>query len=314
MVVICGEALIDLTPKRVDDTEAYVPRAGGSPLNVAVSVSRLDAPAAFLGRLSRDFFGHLLRNHLLSNGVDTRYVKDGPELSTLAFVHLEPNEEPTYLFYLENSADRKLLPEDLPSAFPPEVQALHFGSLSLVLEPSASTLEQCMRRERGSRVISLDPNVRPGVIRNRDVYLTRLEGWVRLADLVKVSRADLSWLYPGETVERVAERWLDLGPALVAVTRGSDGCVGFSRTESVELPGLAVDVVDTVGAGDAFTGGLLAALHDRGWLKRDQLETLSAAEIGAVLNHANLTSALTVTRPGAEPPWRRELEGRQIQL
>jgi len=309
MIVVCGEALVDFTPTPVGDGEAYVPRAGGSPLNVAVTLARLEAPAAFLGRLSRDFFGQLLRRHLVINGVDLRYLKDGPELTSLAFVHLVPGEEPAYRFYLENSADRGLLPEHLPPAFPNEVQALHFGSLSLVLEPGASTLEHCMRREREARVISLDPNVRPGLIVDHEAYMRRLDGWVRLADIVKVSVADLAWLHPGEEPERVARGWLERGPSLVAVTAGVDGCAGFTRDQTVRVPGLAVQVVDTVGAGDAYMGGLLARLQHRGWLARARLAGLTATELTEVLSFANRASALTCARAGADPPYRSEVDG-----
>ena len=308
MIVVCGEALVDLTPARVGGKDVYVPHAGGSPLNVAVTLARLEAPASFLGRLSRDFFGQLLRRHLTANAVDLRYLREGPELSTLAFVHLVPGNEPAYLFYTENSADRRLLLEDLPPSFPSDVQALHFGSLSLALEPGASTFELCMRRERGARLISLDPNVRPGVIADRGSYLTRLEGWIRLADIVKVSSADLAWLHPGERPELVARGWLQLGPALVVVTLGVEGCVGLMDAGSVRLPGMPVEVVDTIGAGDAFMGGLLASLHHRGWLARGSLERLTAAEMSEVLAYANRTSALTCARAGAEPPYRREVD------
>ena len=309
MIVVCGEALVDFTPTHIGDNEAYIPRAGGSPLNVAVALARLEAPPAFLGRLSLDFFGQFLRRQLLLNNVDLRYVSEGPELSPLAFVHVERGAEPAYRFYLENSADRMLLPEHLPPAFPSEVQALHFGSLSLVLEPGASTLEACMRHERGRRVISLDPNIRPGVIGDRETYLQRLDGWLRQADIVKVSVADLAWLHPGQAPERIAGAWLGLGPTLVAVTSGVDGCAGFTREQTVRLPGVAVEVVDTVGAGDAFMAGVLAALHHRGWLARDRLAELTSSEMMEVLRFANRASALACTRAGADPPYRREVDG-----
>lgn len=308
MIVVCGEALVDFTPTQIGDREAYVPRAGGSPLNVAVTLARLGAPVAFLGRLSRDFFGQFLRRHLVANGVDLRYLKDGPELASLAFVHLVPGDEPAYRFYLENSADRGLLPEHLPSAFPDEVQALHFGSVSLVLEPGASTLEHCMRRARQARVVSLDPNVRPGLIADHDAYVRRLGGWLRQADIVKVSVADLAWLYPREEPERIARGWLELGPSLVAVTGGVDGCAGFTREQTVRVPGLVVQVVDTVGAGDAYMGGLLARLQQRGWLARARLAGLTGNELTEVLSFANRASALTCTRAGADPPYRREMD------
>ena len=308
MIVVCGEALIDLSPTSCGMELGYVPRPGGSPFNVAVALGRIEAPVAFLGRLSRDFFGQRLREHLVANGVDLRHVTEGPEPTTLAFVYLEAGHEAQYVFWTENSADRNLLPADLPPTFAEEVVALHFGSFSLVLEPTATTLELCMRREHGSRVISLDPNVRPGLIPDADAYRTRLEDWVGLADLVKVSRVDLAWLYPGEQVERSARRWLKLGAGLVVVTMGAEGSIGFVQAEVVHVPGSPVQVVDTVGVGDAFSAGLLAWLHREGRLKPQLLERISSKDLLRLLTYANRVSALACTRAGADPPYRSEVE------
>lgn len=308
MIVVSGEALIDLAPATCGQDQGYVPHPGGSPFNVAVALARMEAPVAFLGRLSRDFFGQRLREHLVVNGVDLRYVTEGPEPTTLAFLYLGAGHEAQYVFWAENSADRKLLPADLPPSFAPEVEALHFGSFSLVLEPAATTLELCMRREHGSRIISLDPNVRPGLIPDGDAYRTRLADWVGLADLVKVSRVDLAWLYPGEQVERSARRWMELGAGLVVVTMGAEGSIAFGQEEAVHVPGSRVQVVDTVGAGDAFSAGLLAWLHREGKLKRELLERLSSTDLQRLLGYANRVSALACTKAGADPPYRSEVE------
>ena len=312
MIVVCGEALIDLSPTSCGTEQGYVPHPGGSPFNVAVALGRLDAPVAFLGRLSRDFFGQRLREHLVANAVDLRYAGEGPEPTTLAFVYLGAGQEAQYVFWAENSADRRLLPANLPPTFAEEVVALHFGSFSLVLEPAATTLELCMRREHGSRIISLDPNVRPGLIADRHAYHTRLEDWVGLADLVKVSRADLAWLYPGEQVERPARRWLELGAGLVVVTMGAEGSIGFGQAEAVHVPASPVQVVDTVGAGDAYSAGLLAWLHREGRLKRQLLQRLSSTDLLHLLTYANQVSALACTKAGADPPYRSELEAASL--
>lgn len=309
MIVACGEALIDFTPAAFGKAEGYRAHPGGSPYNVAVGLGRLEAPVAFLGKISRDFFGERLRQNLRDNGVDLRYVREGREPSTLAFVHAPTGREPQYTFYGEGTADRRLLSEDVPSGFPPDVQALHFGSISLVLEPAATTLDSVMRREHGRRVISFDPNVRPGLITDRGTYLARLEGWVRVADVVKVSRADLSWLYPEEAFERAAERWKGLGPALVVVTLGPDGAAGWGEAGHVRDPGMRVHLVDTVGAGDAFTAGLLAWFHRTSRLVRREIERLSPSDLAGALGYANRVAAVTCTRPGADPPRRDEVEG-----
>jgi len=299
VILVAGEALVDLTPARCGDAVGYLPRPGGSPYNVAIGLGRLDVPVAFLGRLSTDAFGRLLRDHLEDSQVSLSYLLDAEEATTLAFVHLG-GEEPEYAFYTEGTAGRVLLPEHLPVI--PDGAALHFGSFSLALEPGASTLEGLMRGESRRRLLSLDPNVRPGLVTDREAYLRRLEGMVRLADLVKVSRADLAWLYPQQAPEAVASQWLGLGPALVLVTLGKDGSAAFGAAARAGAATPPVTVVDTVGAGDAFTSAALAHLHRHDALHRSGLEALGAAELETLLAYANGIAAETCTRPGADPP------------
>jgi fructokinase len=302
MIVVCGEALVDMVPSKCGAEDGYVPRPGGSPSNVAVGLARLEVPVAFLGKVSSDPFGRLLRRHLETNAVDLRYVVTGTEHTTLAFVARREGEEEEYSFYSENSADRNLRPQELPATFAPEVGGIHFGSISLVLEPGASTLEACMQRERGRLLISLDPNVRPFLIDDAAAYRGRLEGWIATADLIKVSAADLGWLYPGVPPDRVAREWLELGPALVVVTRGSQGSTAHRRGAEVSAAPIPVKVVDTVGAGDSFTSGALGWLHQARRLNRTLLAQLSEAELGDLLAYAGLVSAITCTRAGADPP------------
>jgi fructokinase len=307
MILACGEALVDMVTSKCGEEEGYVARPGGSPCNVAVGLARLGVPAGFLGRLSTDSFGTLIRHHLGENGVDTRYVREGREHTTLGFVHHSGRAEVDYTFYVENSADRNLRTDDLPPALDGSVAALHFGSLATVLEPVASTLEELVRRERGGRLISLDPNIRPRIIEDAAAYRARLESLVGLADLVKLSAADTAWLYPDVPLPTMAARWLGLGAALVVVTRGGEGSTAFGQRATVSAPAPQVEVVDTVGAGDAFTSGSLAWLHDHGLLERSCLAELDERDLAALLSHANRVAALTCTRVGAAPPWLREL-------
>lgn len=307
MIGVFGEALVDLVPTTCMDATGYIPRAGGSPCNLAVGLARLEVPVRFFGRISSDPFGRLLRRHLESNGVDTRSLVEGPENTTLAFVHEEPGEEASYLFYAENSADRNLHPGDLPAEFEAEIEALHFGSLSLVLEPGASTLEAVIQSERGRRLLSLDPNVRPRMIPDREAYRERLESMIAAVDLVKVSTADLAWLHPGEAAESVAGRWLDMGPALVLVTRGADGSSAHAARAAATAATASVEVADTVGAGDAFMAAALAWLQDHERLARARLTSLEGRDLEALLAYANRASAITCSRAGADPPWRWEL-------
>jgi fructokinase len=308
MILVCGEALVDLVPVPCGDEGGYVPRGGGSSYNVAIGLGRLGVPVGFVGRVSRDHFGRMLRERLTSNGVDVRYLLEGDEATTLAVVHFESDSEPEFAFYGEGTADRTIREDELPADFPSDVRALHFGSISLVREPAASAFEACMRREHRRRVLSLDPNVRPSLIRDRDAYVDRLAGWVSLVDLVKISRADLRWLYPGRSPEDVAHEWLGLGPGMVVVTRGGEGAAAVGLRGAAEVDGVPVDVADTVGAGDAFTSGLLAWLEASGRLDRSRLRALDHVEIREGLAFANSVAALACTRAGAEPPSRADME------
>jgi fructokinase len=309
MILVCGEALIDLVPLGQGDEPTYVARAGGSSFNVAMGLGRLGVSVGFVGRVSQDPFGRMLRRRLESDGVDCRFVLEGDEPSTLAIVYLEAGAEPVYAFHGEGTADRLLRVEDLPAAFPDEVGALHLGSIAMVREPGASAFEAIMRREHGRRVISLDPNVRPSLVGDHATYVARLEGWISLADLVKVSRADLAWLYPETAPDVAATDWLRRGPGVVVVTRGPDGAFALGAGGRVEVPGGPVLVSDTVGAGDAFTSALLAWLQEAGWLDRTRLREIPADALRRGLAFASRAAAITCTRAGAQPPTRAEMGG-----
>lgn len=299
-VVVAGDALVDLTPTTsVTGSPAYEPHPGGSCLNVAVGLGRLEVPVALLARVSTDAFGTLLREHLLGSGVRLDLLVDTDDLTTLAAVHLREGQA-TYSFYANGTADRGLLPEHLRSL--PGGAALHLGSIALVLEPTASTLEGLLRGEAGRRVVSLDPNVRPGLIADREAYVRRFEEWIPMVDLLKVSDEDLAWLHPDRTEDQVVASWLAAGVSLVVMTYGADGSRAITEGADVRIPGHRVEVVDTVGAGDAFMSGTLAHLHQRGLLDRDALRALDEDALTALLRAASLVAARTCTRPGADPP------------
>jgi fructokinase len=304
-VVVAGDALIDLTPTTtVRGNLAYDPHPGGSCLNVAVGLGRLGVPTAFLARLSSDAFGQMLRDHLADSGVHPSYFVDTDDLTTLAAVHLRDGQA-TYSFHAQDAADRGLLPEHL-MPLPPGA-ALHLGSIALMLEPVASTLEWLLRREAGRRVVSLDPNIRPGLISNRVSYIDRFEGWMRLVDILKVSQEDLAWLYPRLSEDGAISLWHAAGIPLVVVTHGEHGAVASTPLGSATVEAPKVPVVDTVGAGDAFMSGTLAHLHERGLLNRDALRSLDTKDLEQMLQDACLVASHTCTRAGADPPRRRDL-------
>lgn len=307
MIVSCGEALVDLVPRR--DGDGYAARPGGSPANVAAGLGRLGVNVALLARIADDGFGRLLRAHLTDSHVDLSIAIPADEPTTLAVVTLGPQGAAEYTFYVEGSADGAWKSGQLPSKLPDGAACLHVsGSLALAVPGMGDTLESLLRRERTRRTLTFDPNLRPRLSRDPAQLRARLDRWITLVDLVKVSSDDLAWFAPGEPVEAVAARWRGRGPTLVVVTRGAAGVHALGPDGPVDLPAPRVRVADTVGAGDAFMSGLLAALDQGGRLARDRLATIPIDTLTAALAHAQRVAALTCTRVGAEPPWQRELD------
>ncbi|MGW2749272.1 carbohydrate kinase family protein [Streptomyces sp. NPDC001450] len=263
-----------------------------------------------LTRISDDHFGDLLRAHLAESGTLLTHVLATSDPTTLAAVRLRDNGSAAYSFHANGGAYRGLRPEHLatlPDAGRlPEGAALHVRSLGLVLEPLASTLDGLLRLEAEHRLVSLDPNVRPELISDRSRYLRRLAEWTEFADVVKVSEEDLAWLCPGQPYELVAERWLESGVKCVLVTLGARGAWGAGRKARAHMSAPKVEVVDTVGAGDAFTAGALAHLHWTDRLSPRGVAELSDGELARLLAYAVGVAADTCTRAGAQPPFHRD--------
>lgn len=306
MIVCCGEALIDFLPRTTTEgTSAFLPLAGGSIFNTAIALGRLGVPAGFLGGLSRDFFGDMLWRNLSGASVDYSFSPISDRPSTLAFVKLVDGHA-RYSFFDEGSAGRMLTPQDLPT-LPPNVSGLHFGSFSLIVEPCGSTYETLFLRECGSRVVSLDPNIRAGFVTDRTAYLDRLMRMASHADVLKVSDEDVAWLMPGKTIEDAARVWLDGGAKVVAVTRGADGATAFTRQAEIAVEGVRVEVADTVGAGDTFSAALLGSLYRLGLYSKTAIAELGETDLRSCLSFAARAAAITVSRPGADPPWAHEI-------
>lgn len=307
MILCHGEMLIDFIPTEArDGALAYRPAVGGSPGNVALTIARLDVTAGFVGGLSRDFFGEQIASTLAANGVAMDYVSRLDRPTMLAFVDLY-GEEPRYAFYDYESAPRNWRLEDMPP-IADDVTALHFGSLSLIRLPAANAFAELARREAGRRIISFDPNIRAGLVEDESDYRARLNEILHLADVIKLSGADLSWIAPSKDISELAPKWLAAEARLVLFTRGAEGATIFTRNGSVSRPAFKVKVVDTVGAGDASMGGLLAAVHDRDALSRERLEQLDAATLSDVLDFSLAVAAITCSRTGADPPRRAEVK------
>ncbi|AXQ94120.1 carbohydrate kinase [Cereibacter azotoformans] len=306
MILCCGEALIDMLPRETAAGEqAFAPYAGGAVFNTAIALGRVGAPAGFFSGLSTDLFGTQLADTLAASQVDSALCARSDRPTTLAFVRLV-NGQATYAFYDENTAGRLLAPTDLP-ALPDSVSTLFFGGISLVNEPAAATYEALMAREAGARVTMLDPNIRPGFITDPSAYRARIGRMIALADIVKLSDEDLHWLEgPGE-IPALARALLARGPRLVLITEGARGAHAITATQERFCPATPVAVADTVGAGDTFNAGILAALHEAGALSKASVASLPDEVLDAALSLGTRAAAVTVSRPGANPPWADEL-------
>lgn len=305
-VAIAGEALIDLLIE--DDRRRPTASPGGSPANTAITLARLGTSTTFLGRFGDDSFGSLLRDNLAANGVRLDHAVDTTEPASVAVVTSDEAGGATYRFHVTGTADWAWSPAELPAMLPVSVAALHTGSLALALPPGAEVLADWYRRAPDSVVRSFDPNIRPALVGPRAEYVPRLESLVAASDIVKVSAEDIDWAYPGTDPLDVAHAWQgDGGPAVVVVTLGGDGAVACRDGRTVRAPAAGLPIADTVGAGDAFSGGLLHWLSESDFLRRERLRLLTDEELRMSLEYAATVAGVTCTRPGADPPRAREV-------
>lgn len=306
MILCCGEALIDMLPRETASGEAaFAPYAGGAVFNSAIALSRLGAPVEFFSGLSSDLFGDVLRDSLVESNVGTAYAHVSARPTTLAFVKLT-NGHAKYVFYDEGTAGRMLAEADLP-ALSANVEAMLFGAISLIPEPCGSTYEALMTREHKTRVISLDPNIRPGFIKDKEAHKARIARMADMSDILKFSDEDLDWFdLPGTQDERAAY-WLTRGAKLVVLTKGAEGATGYTTNFKVSVPSNKVEVVDTVGAGDTFDAGILASLKRQGLLTKEKVATLSEEAVRQALTVGAKAAAVTVSRAGANPPTAAEI-------
>jgi fructokinase len=307
MLLSCGDALIDFLPsKTVDGREALAPVVGGSCLNVAIGMARLDAPTGFVGGIANDTFGKMIADHALASNVDLRYATRSDHQATLAFARPTATET-QYAFYDADSAARNWIYRHGAVAFA-EIEAIHTGSTTLVNEQGATQTLALIAGAKPGVTISFDPNCRPNLVEDKDGYRTRMATFFHSADLVKMSDVDFAYLFGDEAHATRAEALLAEGPSLVVITRGNNGACAWHHTAGmVEAAAPAVKVVDTIGAGDSFQAALLAALYRLGRIERQKLREITAAELKRALAFACRCAAFTCTRQGADPPRSGEL-------
>ena len=301
MILCCGEALIDMLPRQLaEGGDAFAPHAGGSVFNTAIALGRLGTPVQFFSGLSSDLFGDILRAELARSHVDSAPAAISDRPTTLAFVTLTDGHA-SYAFYDENTAGRMLQAADLPQT---DADALFFGGISLVVTPCAAAYEALALREAPQRLVMIDPNIRPSFITDEPAYRARLGRMLGVADIIKTSDEDLAWITGGADAGAL---FAQSAAKVILLTRGSAGVTVLTRNGSAEVPAVQADVVDTVGAGDTFSAGFMAALDKAGLLHKAGLGTASMDDLTAAAGFGAKVAAITVSRAGANPPWAADL-------
>ena len=302
MILSCGEALIDMLPRTSPAGEAcFAPYAGGAVMNTAIALGRLGVASSFLTGLSSDLMGDVLRQTLQASNVNLDYAVVSDRPTTLAFVKLT-NGSASYFFYDENTAGRMMTLADMP-ALPDTISAFFTGGIWLAVEPCGTALEALLLREAGQRVAMIDPNVRPTFVRDRAAYTARIDRMISAADIVKLSDEDADWLYGSFDPQAILAK----GPKVVLMTEGSKGATAFTARGKVSVTAPQIVVADTVGAGDTFNAGFLAALDRAGLLTKSAVAQLSDDALRAALSLGTRSAAITCSRPGANPPWANEV-------
>lgn len=317
MILVIGEALIDMIESRTQPG-SFNAIVGGANANVAIALARRGNKHQFLGRISGDRFGSIIRAKLDANHVSYEHSIDASEISTLVTVSIDENGSPTYSFYVNGTADWGWTPQELPSDAELEnmhATAIHFGCLTMAMAPGNAVIEDWAREhyKQKSVTVSHDINIRPALGFDREHERHRVERLNDISHIIKASDEDIQWLYDladGEDVDRVVWKWIAETGRVVFVTRGSEGTSVYrlaadgSKTR-FDVPSRSVNVVDTVGAGDTFAANLLGQLSEVGALGTDpfdRLQNLSDESIREYVRVAGIAASIACERAGAEPP------------
>jgi fructokinase len=297
-VWVVGEVLIDLIP----DAEHQVSVVGGGPANTAKALARLGVKTHFIDGISNDEYGQIAKAELISANVSLDYAQYSNKPTSTAKVTLSSSGSASYEFVIENTATFDFSHQWLPDPQNIKPSLLHVGTLATVIEPGASVLFEWAQRVAHVAPIVFDPNIRPAVLGNRDAYVKKVEKWVAISSAVKVSDEDLHWLYPGEAINEIANNWLEVGVELVVITLGDKGIIAYRKNEQISVDAVKVVVADTVGAGDTVGAVLVDAIVKNG------LERLTGEVLKSMLSRATKAAAITVSRIGANPPSKEEID------
>ena len=297
-VWVVGEVLIDLIP----NGDQYFAVVGGGPANTAKALANLGVKTHFIDGISTDNYGQMAKAELLSANVLLDYAKYSTKPTCTAKVKLSKSGIASYEFVIEGTATFDFSDLWLPDPQSLKPSLLHIGTLATIIEPGASVLFKWAQSVAQVSLIVFDPNIRPAVLRNRDEYVKKAEKWLSISSAVKVSDEDLNWLYPGKAIVKVVNQWLEVGVQLVVVTLGDKGIVAYRKNEQISVDAIKVDVADTVGAGDTVGAVLVEAIVNNG------LDKLTGEVLETMLNRAAKAAAITVSRTGASPPSKEEID------
>jgi fructokinase len=297
-VWVVGEVLIDLIP----DESKYVAVVGGGPANTAKALAKLGVKTYFIDGISTDKYGQMAKAELLSVNVLLDYAQYSNKPTCTAKVTLSKSGSATYEFVIEGTATFDFSDLWLPDPQRLKPSLLYIGTLATVIEPGASVLFEWAQSLTHIAPIVLDPNIRPAVLGDRNEYVKKIEKWVAISSAVKVSDQDLNWLYPGKVIDEIAKKWLEVGVQLVVVTLGDKGITAYRKNEQISVDAVKVVVADTVGAGDTVGAVLVEAIVKSG------LDKLTGEVLITMLNRASKAAAVTVSRTGANPPSKEEID------
>jgi fructokinase len=297
-VWVTGEVLIDLIP----DSDQHLAVVGGGPANTAKALAKLGVKTHFIDGISNDEYGQMAKTELLSANVLLDYTQYSNKPTCTARVTLSSSGSASYEFVIEDTATFDFSHRWLPDPQSLKPSLLHIGTLATVIEPGASVLFKWAQSVANVAPIVFDPNIRPAVLGDRVEYVKKVEKWVAISSVVKVSDEDLNWLYPGKTIVEIAKKWLEVGVKLVVATLGDKGITAFRQNEEIFVDAVKVVVADTVGAGDTVGAVLVEAIVNYG------LDNLTEEVLKTMLNRATKAAAITVSRTGANPPSKEEID------
>jgi len=296
---VCGEALIDLIPRG----EQKIAIVGGGPANTAKALARLGFDSYFIDGISTDGFGGMIKDQLLHDGVNLKYAHYSDKQTCTADVSLDKAGVASYVFTIDGTATFDFTNDWLPDPAEIKPVVLQIGTLATIVQPAADVLLEWAKSVAKVAPVVFDPNVRSSVQPDRPKYQEAIAKWAAISAVIKVSEDDLSWLYPEQDQIAIAEEWIKGGSTLVIITKGSYGIIGVTKDDVVSVPGVKIEVVDTVGAGDTVGAIVVEAIVERG------LEVITGDVLREVLVRATKAAAITCSRAGANPPTHDEIVG-----